>query len=121
MRHMLKALGFWIWGLIAISTAVSVVPLGYRIATLWHLHDVSTASDPNAPSGTVPSQSKTDTGFQPAASSRLDNPRAAQDAYEAALATGVYTPEDTQKTKQLIFRLAAEGALLAPAPKTNAG
>jgi hypothetical protein len=67
MRHMLKALGFWIWGLIAVSIAVSVVPLGYRLAALWRLHDVSAPSDPIAPSGTAPTQSPNNTGFQPGA------------------------------------------------------
>jgi hypothetical protein len=100
MRHMLRALGFWIWGLIAISIAVSVVPLGYRVAALWRLHDISAPSDPGAPSGTASTQSPT-TGLQPA------NLRAAQDAYVTALATGAYTPEETQRTNQMVFRLAA--------------
>jgi tetratricopeptide (TPR) repeat protein len=160
MRHMLKALGFWIWGLIAISIAVSVVPLGYRVATLWRLHDVSAPSDPSAPSGTVPTQSPSNTDLQPTAKVsrliasemtaaqqalqagnwietlrqltaaearspltafdrktiadfkgfayvRLNNLRAAQDTYETALATGAYTPEETQKTNQMVLRLAA--------------
>jgi hypothetical protein len=157
---MLKALGFWIWGLIAISIAVSVAPLGYRVATLWRLHDVSGPSDPSAPSGTAPTQSPTNTDLQPIAKVsrlivpemtaaqqalqagnwtealrqltaaeakspltafdrktiadfkgfayvRLNNLRAAQDAYETALATGAYTPEETQKINQMVFRLAA--------------
>jgi hypothetical protein len=157
---MLKALGFWIWGLIAISIAISVVPLGYRVATLWRLHDVSVPSDPSVPSGTAPTQSPTNTDLQPTAkvsrligpemtaaqqalqagnwtgalrqltaaeakspltafdrktiadfrgfaNVRLNNLRAAQDAYETALATGVYSPEETQKTNQMVFRLAA--------------
>jgi hypothetical protein len=160
MRHVLKALGFWVWGLIAISIAVSVVPLSYRVATLWRLHDVSAPSDPSAPSGMAPTQNPTDTRFQPGANIsrligaemtaaqqalqrgdwtealrqltaaeakspltvfdrktiadfrgfanvRLNNLRAAQDAYETALATGVYTPEEAQKTIQTVFRLAA--------------
>jgi hypothetical protein len=160
MRHMLKALGFWIWGLIAISIAVSVVPLGYRVAMLWRLYDVSAPSEPSAPSGMAPTQSPTDTRFQPGANIsrligaemtaaqqvlqagnwtealrqltaaeakspltafdrktiadfkgfayvRLNNLRAARDAYETALATGAYTPEETQKTNQMVFRLAA--------------
>jgi hypothetical protein len=160
VRHMLKALGFWIWGLIAISIAVSVVPLGYRVATLWRLHDVSAPSDPGGFTATAPTQSPTNTGFQPAAKisdliapemtaaqqalqrgdwtealrqlatadakspltafdlktiadfkgfayARLNNLRAAQDAYETALATDAYTPEETQKTNQVVFRLAA--------------
>ena len=157
---MLKALGFWIWGLIAISIAVSVVPLGYRVATLWRLHEFSAPSDPIAPSGTAPTQSLTNTDLPPTeivsrliapemtaaqqalqhgdwtealrqltaaeakspltavdrktiadfkgfAYVRLNNLRAAQDAYETALATGAYTPEKAQKANQTVFRLAA--------------
>jgi hypothetical protein len=158
MRHMLKALGFWIWGLIAISIAASVVPLGYRVATLWRLHDVSVPSDQGAPSGTAATQSPTDlqptakvsrliaaemtaaqqalqagnwtealrqltaaeakspltafdrktiADFKGFAYVRLNNTRAAQNAYETVLATGAYTPEEAQKTNQIVFRLAA--------------
>ena len=88
MRHMLKALGFWIWGLIAISIAISVVPLGYRVAALWRLHGISAPSDTGAPSGTASTQSPTNTGLQPTT-------------------TRAYTPEETQKTNQMVFRLAA--------------
>jgi len=86
MRHMLKALGFWVWGLVAISIAVSVVPLGYRVATLWGMHEFSAPSDLSAPSGTAPTQSPTNTDLQPIAKiSRLIAPEmtAAQQALQA--------------------------------------
>jgi hypothetical protein len=181
---MLKALGFWIWSLIAISIAVSVVPLGYRVATLWRLHDVSVPSDASTPSGMAPTQAPTDTRFQFTANIsrliapqmtaaqqalqrgdwtealrqlaaaeakspltafdkktiadfkgfvyvRLRNFRAAEIAYETALATGAYTPDATQKTNQTVFRLAAEnqdyptatayGERLAAADSATAG
>ena len=86
MRHMLKALGFWIWGLIAISIAISVVPLGYRVATLWRLHDLSVPSNPSVPTGVVPTQGPTNSDLQPTAKvSRLIAPEmtAAQQALQA--------------------------------------
>jgi tetratricopeptide (TPR) repeat protein len=38
MRHLLKAIGFWIWGLLAIGLAASVANIGYRWA--GHFHSV---------------------------------------------------------------------------------
>jgi tetratricopeptide (TPR) repeat protein len=38
---------------------------------------------------------------------KLNNLKAAQQAYEAALATGAYTPEDAAKTTRMLFRLTA--------------
>jgi hypothetical protein len=82
---MLKALGFWIWGLIAISIAVSVVPLGYRVATLWRLHDVAAPSDPSEPN-----RSPTNTDLQPTAKiSHLIAPE--MTAAQQALQTGNWT------------------------------
>src|ERR1700692_894965 len=36
---------------------------------------------------------------------KLNNLKAAEQAYEAALATGAYTPEDAAKTTRMLFRL----------------
>jgi hypothetical protein len=38
---------------------------------------------------------------------KLNNLKAAEQAYEAALATGAYTPEDAGKTTRMLFRLSA--------------
>src|SRR3984957_2446405 len=38
---------------------------------------------------------------------KLNNLKAAEQAYEAALATGAYTPEDSAKTTRMLFRLSA--------------
>jgi hypothetical protein len=35
MRILLKAMGFWIWGLIAISLSVSFVTLSYRLTSMY--------------------------------------------------------------------------------------
>jgi hypothetical protein len=84
---MLKALGLWIWVLIAISIAVSVVPVGYRVATLWRLHDVSVPFDPSA---TLPAQPRTNMSARPAAKiSRLIAPE--MTAAQQALSHGDWT------------------------------
>jgi len=44
MRMLLKAMGFWIWGLIAISLSVSFVTLSYRLVSSHHWHDTSVTS-----------------------------------------------------------------------------
>jgi hypothetical protein len=44
MRMLLKAMGFWIWGLIAISLSVSFVTLSYRLVSSHHWHDTSVMS-----------------------------------------------------------------------------
>ena len=38
MRMLLKAMGFWIWGLIAISLSLSVVTVSYRLAPGFRRH-----------------------------------------------------------------------------------
>ena len=41
MTHLLKAMGFWIWGLIAIALSVSVISVNSRVMQLFRGHDVS--------------------------------------------------------------------------------
>jgi hypothetical protein len=109
MRHMLRALGFWIWGLIAISIAVSVVPLGYRIAALWRLHDISAPSDPGAPSGTASTQSPANTSFQPTA--KISHLIAAEmTAAQQALQQGDRTDQDYPTATAYGEQLAAAGS-----------
>jgi len=40
MNHLLKAMGFWIWGLVAIGLSVSVVSVSYRMLALYRSHEV---------------------------------------------------------------------------------
>jgi tetratricopeptide (TPR) repeat protein len=60
MRVLLRAMGFWIWGLIAISLSVSFVTLSYRLASIYHWH-TSVISSPSetthVTTGTVARQS----------------------------------------------------------------
>jgi hypothetical protein len=46
---------------------------------------------------------------------KLNNLKAAEQAYEAALATGAYSPEDAAKTTRMLFRLSAGNQQLAKA------
>jgi tetratricopeptide (TPR) repeat protein len=41
MNHLLKAMGIWIWGLIAIGLSISVVSVSYRLVALYRAHDPS--------------------------------------------------------------------------------
>jgi tetratricopeptide (TPR) repeat protein len=46
MRMLLKAMGFWIWGLIAISLSVSLVTVSYRLASSYRRHTSPAVSEP---------------------------------------------------------------------------
>src|SRR5882724_8031387 len=39
MNNLLKAMGFWIWGLIAIGLSVSMVSVSYRLLALYRAHE----------------------------------------------------------------------------------
>jgi tetratricopeptide (TPR) repeat protein len=61
MMMLLRAMGFWIWGLIAISLSMSVVTLSYRLASIYHWHRTSEFSSPTetkqVTTGAIPRQS----------------------------------------------------------------
>jgi tetratricopeptide (TPR) repeat protein len=44
MNNLLKAMGFWIWGLIAIGLSASVVSVGYRMLSVYRSHDLDVSS-----------------------------------------------------------------------------
>jgi len=44
MNHLLKAVGFWIWGLVAIGLSVSVVSVSYRMLSVYRSHDLAVSS-----------------------------------------------------------------------------
>jgi tetratricopeptide (TPR) repeat protein len=176
MGNLLKAMGFWMWGLIAIGLSVSLVSVSYRMLSAYRLHDLATspqssevgskvevASPPAlfSESTQAPAALK-DTGvsasrepvisrviakdisaaqkamqaaqwsevlknldaaglkaplsaydtktieeFRGISYVRLNNLKAAQRAYEAALSTGVYREEELVKIFRLLFQLAA--------------
>jgi len=160
MNNLLKAMGFWIWGLIAIGLSVSMVSVSYKVLSLYRGHDISAPrSDSTAQSTTgidapvsaagpaglalsraiAPEMTSAQKAMQSArwtdALNELEvakskspltafdektihdwmgvvylnqkNTRAAQSAYEAALATGRYGAEELVKVFRLLFQLAA--------------
>jgi hypothetical protein len=44
MNHLLKAMGLWIWGLIAIGLSVSLVSVSYRMLSVYRSHDLASRS-----------------------------------------------------------------------------
>jgi tetratricopeptide (TPR) repeat protein len=172
MNNLLKAMGFWVWGLIAIGLSVSMVSVTYKMISLYRAHDIK-ADAASVPVGSPPSTLSMSAqkpapappvdaqGLQPAepmisrviakeikaaqkalysgqwsealrdvdaastksphsaydlktidefrgvAYVRLGNFKAAQTAYEAALATRAYKEEELVKVFRLLFQLAA--------------
>ena len=50
MSNLLKAMGFWMWGLIAIGLSVSLVSVSYRMLSAYRSHDLSAGSPPSVAS-----------------------------------------------------------------------
>jgi tetratricopeptide (TPR) repeat protein len=44
MGHLLKAMGFWIWGLIAIGLSLTLVAVNSRMLSVFHAHDLAVTS-----------------------------------------------------------------------------
>jgi tetratricopeptide (TPR) repeat protein len=44
MNNLLKAIGLWIWGLIAIGLSVSLVSVSYRMLSVYRSHDLAVSS-----------------------------------------------------------------------------
>jgi hypothetical protein len=49
MNNLLKAMGFWVWGSIAIGLSVSVVSVSYRMLSVYRLHEFT--SQPRSEAG----------------------------------------------------------------------
>jgi hypothetical protein len=56
MRMLLKAMVFWVWGLIAIALSASFVTLSYRVLSTYRWHDtaISPSHSTRADSAAVP-------------------------------------------------------------------
>jgi len=174
MSHLLKAMGLWMWGLIAIGISVSLVSVSYKMLSVYRTHDraaFSTAPDaqpgaghPPAPplvgstdangsnesavSGTIaaevaeaqkamhaqqwsealryldaaeakspltPDDQVKINAFKATVYVRLNNPSAAQAAYEVVLATGAYRDEELVRLFRTLFLLAASNQQSAKA------
>jgi len=163
MRMFLKAMGFWVWGLIAIALSASFVTLNYRLVSNNRWHDAAIGSTPSeaarANSATVPATAvtsdktvpkagvvsrrigkeiraaydalqlgqwqdalgsleaaekvssltsfdlKTIDEFKAYAYLKLKNIKGAQSAYEAELATGAATVQETVNVFRMLFLL----------------
>jgi tetratricopeptide (TPR) repeat protein len=165
MRMLLKAMGFWVWGLIAITLSASFVTLSYRLVSNYRWHDTAISSSPReatrANSASVPEtvassdetmpkagvvsrgiakeiraargafqlgqwqvalenleaaegispltafDLKTIDDFKAYAYLKLKNFKDAQSSYEAELATGAVTVQETVNVFRMLFRLSA--------------
>jgi hypothetical protein len=171
MSYLLRAMGLWVWGLIAIAISISLVSLSYRTLSAYRPHYAADAAsdtasgrpqDAGVSRGAIPTPRdrgsaasgsskpvisrviakeitaaqqamqdrkwfevlsyleaagskspltsydlKTIEEFTGIANIRLNNLKAAQTAYEAALATGAYKTEELAKIFRLLFQLAA--------------
>ncbi|HTD74252.1 MAG TPA: hypothetical protein VK652_12060 [Steroidobacteraceae bacterium] len=56
MNHLLKAMGFWVWALVAIGISVSMVSVSYRLVALYRAHEIQahTVSSPVPGSAAFP-------------------------------------------------------------------
>jgi tetratricopeptide (TPR) repeat protein len=184
MSNLLKAMGFWMWGLIAIGLSVSLVSVSYRMLSVYRSHDLSVSSQsaevgskveiasPPALFGestqtlAAPKETGVDASRQPVISRviakeisaaqkamqaaqwsealknlgaaglkaplsaydaktieefrgisyiRLNNLKAAQKAYEAALSSGAYKEEELVAVFRLLFQLAVTNQQFAKA------
>jgi hypothetical protein len=162
---LLKAMGFWVWGLIAIALSASFVTLSYRLVSNYRWHDTAigpspseaTRADSATVSATVDSSDetmpkagvvsrgiakeiraaqgalqlgqwqgalekleaaegmspltafdlKTIDDFKAYAYLKLKNFKEAQSSYEAELATGALTVQETVTVFRMLFRLSA--------------
>jgi hypothetical protein len=51
MRHWLKAMGFWTWGLIAVAISVSMVSMSYRMVAVYRSHAILAGPASSAAAG----------------------------------------------------------------------
>ena len=89
MSHLLKAMGFWIWGLIVIGLSVTLVSVNSRVLSLFRAHDRTVTSSEML----VPES----------ASSR--GPKVSRIIEKDP--TGAASPEDKNSTTQTLFTIAA--------------
>jgi hypothetical protein len=47
MSNLLKAMGLWMWGLIAIGLSVSLVSVSYRMLSVYRSHDLAVSTQPS--------------------------------------------------------------------------
>jgi tetratricopeptide (TPR) repeat protein len=104
MSHLLKAMGFWIWGLIAIGLSLTLVAVNSRILSVFHAHDLAVTS-----SGIFAPESVRTAPFRGPTISRViaKEMTAAQAALEQSIATGAASPQDKNSMTHTLFTIAA--------------
>jgi tetratricopeptide (TPR) repeat protein len=171
MRMLLKAMAFWVWGLIAIALSASFVTVSFRLLSnhRWHDSAISPSQSTHADSASVPAtvdssdetmpkagavsrsiakeiraaqgalrlrqwqgalenlaaaerispltafDLKTIDDFKAYAYLGLKNFNGAQSSYEAELATGAVTVQETVNVFRMLFRLSASNGQHAKA------
>jgi hypothetical protein len=104
MGYVLQAMGFWIWGLIAIGLSVSVVSVGYRMLSVYRSHDLTVSSHSRSEVG-----SKVEVASQPALLSEMTREsiaarnaaQANQDALNSLEAAEAKAPTTTYDSKSI--------------------
>ena len=64
MNYLLRAMGLWVWGLLAIAISVSLVSVSYRTISAYRPHSAADAATHNAASG-EPQDAGTPAGVMP--------------------------------------------------------
>jgi hypothetical protein len=136
LNHLLKAMGFWVWGLIAIGLSLSLIVANYRMLSIVRVHDVSISAAPRRSAEfSAPAQSALQAGlWQQAlqnlgsaelkhgltsfdektihyskayAGIKLHNLKFAQTELEKALATGAATAVERDQYLRTLLGIAA--------------
>jgi tetratricopeptide (TPR) repeat protein len=74
MNHLLKAMGFWVWALVAIGLSVSMVSVSYRLVARYRQHEIQAHSVPSPALGSPAFPALPMSGKKPAAAD-VDTPR----------------------------------------------
>jgi hypothetical protein len=93
--HLLKAMGFWIWGLIAIGLSVTLISVNSRVVSLFRAHESLLRSN---------ASSLTESSLSVNRDARSSVPRAPSDGTQMA-ADGSATPNDLAMIAQSYFQL----------------
>jgi hypothetical protein len=107
MRNLLKAMGFWIWGLIAIGVSVSLVTVSYRMLSIYRAHDQAASPISSTTGSSVVSDAR--------ALPPISEPRRASvnDSRQSAVAAVAIRPEALNHAET------AEGGVPVVAPRSK--
>ena len=102
MNNLLKAMGFWVWGLIAIGLSASMVSVSFKVLSIYRQHSLSAARSDNSiysTAETAASAAAIGSGT-PTATSRIAREIAsAQNAMQSARWTDALTQLEAAKSQ----------------------